>query len=268
MIINSRTIIGAIAGDVIGSTYEGSPHKVDYDFDLFNGYKVFTDDTVLTIAIADALLHNKPFKDTLLQWARRYPNAGYGRGFKNWFSSDQPEPYNSYGNGAAMRVSPIGFAFNDMDTVLAKAKESAEVSHNHPEGIKGAQAVAGAVFLAKTGHSKEDIRDFIVKKIGYNLDFTIDAIRPFYRASSAAFASVPQAIVCFLESLDFESAIRKAIYLGGDTDTIADIAGAIAAAYYKEIPQDIMNLLEDILPGEFKEIINEFEQKLSENYWA
>ncbi len=263
MKINSRTIIGAIAGDVIGSTYEGNPHKVKYDFDLFKGYKTFTDDTVLTVAIADALIHNKPFKDSLLYWARRYPNAGFGRGFINWFESENPQPYNSYGNGAAMRVSPIGFAFNDLATVLDKAKESAEVSHNHPEGIKGAQAVAGAIFLARTGHSKKDLRNFVDSEIGYNLDFTIHTIRPFYRGSTASFQSVPEAIVCFLESEDFESAIRKAIYLGGDTDTIACIAGAIAAAYYKEIPQPFIDLLEELLPDEFKEIINEFEQKLS-----
>ncbi len=260
MKVNSYTITGAIVGDILGSNYEFARQKVDYNIDLLAGQKRFTDDTVLTIAVADALVHNKPFKDTILLWARKYPHSGYGGRFKEWLRSPDPQPYGSFGNGGAMRVSPVGFAFDNLETVLDKARQSAEVTHNHPEGIKGTQTVAGSVFMAHKGHSKEEIRDFVVNEIGYNLDFTIDAIRPFYKGDVSSQGSVPQAIVCFLESHDYESAIRKAIYLGGDTDTLAAIAGSIAAAFYKEIPEKFMDLMNQILPEEFKQVISQFDQ--------
>jgi len=174
---------------------------------------------------------------------------------------EDTRPYNSYGNGAAMRVSPVGFAFNDLDTVLQRAKETAEVTHNHPEGIKGAQAVAAAIFLARNGKDKSYIRDFIEQNIGYDLSFSLDEIRSEYKFSATAPDTVPQAIVAFLESMDFENAIRLAISIGGDTDTIAAMTGGIAIAFYKDIPSAIVEKVEAFLPEEFIQIMNRFDER-------
>ncbi len=184
------------------------------------------------------------------------PNAGYGASFLNWAMSSSTEPYNSWGNGAAMRVSPIGFMLNDIDEVLAEAKRSAEVTHNHPEGIKGAQAVALAIVLARTGNSKESIKQQLTDRFGYDLDRTLDEIRPAYSFDVSAQKSVPEAIICFLESTGYEDAVRNAVSLGGDADTMACIAGSIASAFYRGVPDKIEASARELLPVEFVDILS------------
>ena len=232
-------MIGAIAGDIIGSVYEF--HNITItDFPLFDQRSTFTDDTVLTVAIADAILTGSSYEEKLKEYYGLYPDRGYGPGFRKWAFSPGPHPKYSMGNGSAMRVSPVGFAFNTLDEVLEEAKRSAEPSHSHPEGIKGAQAVAAAVFLARTGATKEDIKAYVQNTFGYALDEPLDSIRTWYRFDGTCPGSVPQAIRAFLESNDFEDAIRKAISIGGDSDTIACIAGGIAQAYYGTASQEII----------------------------
>ena len=258
--INSKTLIGAIAGDIIGSTYEFRNVKRT-DFDLFPANSKFTDDTVLTLAIADCILNSKDFTKTVLEYGQRYYECGFGKYFKQWLKSNDPQPYNSFGNGSAMRVSAVGFAYNDIETVLQKAKETAEITHNHIEGIKGAQSTASAIFLARNGKSKDEIKAFIENKFNYKLDFTLEQIRPNYIFDVSCKGSVPQAIVAFLESTDYESAIRLAISIGGDSDTIACITGGIAVAFYKNIPENIIEFAANKLPDEFIEILNDFDNK-------
>lgn len=257
---NSNTIIGAVIGDVIGSVFEWNNVKKT-DFDLFNPKCDFTDDTVLTIAVADCILTKKDFARTIWEYGRKYRGRGYGGSFRNWLQEDNLKPYGSFGNGSAMRASAVGFAFNDIETVMEVAKQSAEVTHNHPEGIKGAQATATAIYLAKQGKSKQEIKDYIIQTFDYNLDFTLNEIRPTYKFDVTCQGSVPQAIVAFLESSDFESAIRLAISIGGDSDTIACITGGIASAFYKQIPIEIMDFVVDKLPTEYIEIMNKFDEK-------
>lgn len=252
------TIIGAIIGDIIGSVYEGNPIKT-IEFDLFHPHATFTDDTVLTIAIADSILHNKEFAQTLWEYGNRYPNCGYGYHFYQWLMSSSLHPYNSFGNGSAMRVSPVGFAGKTVDDVLLVAKQTAIVTHNHEEGIKGAQAVALAVFLAFRSFDKNCIKNILQEKFKYNLDYTIDDIQPHYHFDVTCMGSVPQAIVAFVDSHDFESAIKLAISLGGDADTQACIAGAIASAFYKDVPKALIEFAYSKLPKEFIAIIQEFD---------
>ncbi|MBD2447181.1 ADP-ribosylglycohydrolase family protein [Nostoc sp. FACHB-152] len=238
-------MLGAIAGDIIGSIYERKNIKTK-DFPLFDRQCSFTDDTVLTVAVAEVILDGREllhgqYIEQFKSYFRRYPFAGYGGTFRNWANSNNSEPYNSWGNGSAMRVSPIGFAFNDLDTVIKEAKLSAEITHNHPEGIKGAQATAAAIFLARTGNEKSAIKSYIQTTFGYDLEPTLDEIRPNYKFDVSCQGSVPQAIIAFLESQDYEDAIRNAISLGGDSDTIACITGGIAQAYYGGVPPAIAN---------------------------
>lgn len=254
----SHAIIGSVIGDVVGSVFEWNNIKTA-NFDLYNPKCDFTDDTVLTIAVADCILNDKDFKKTIWEYGRRYPGRGYGGRFANWLQSTDLKPYGSFGNGSAMRVSPVGFAFDDMETVLKVAKQTAEVTHNHPEGIKGAQATAATIFLARQGKSKKEIKDYITSTFGYNIGFTLDEIRPVYAFDETCQGTVPQAIVAFLESTDFENAIRLAISIGGDSDTLACITGGIASAYYKFIPPEILDFISGILPGEFIEIVNKFD---------
>lgn len=256
----SKTIIGAIAGDIIGSVYEAKNIKA-YRFPLFTSYSTFTDDSVMTMAVVDAVLNKKDFKETIWTYGRKYPNRGYGGMFRTWLKSDNPQPYDSFGNGSAMRVSPIGFAFDTLEDVLEAAKQSAEVSHNHSEGIKGAQVVAAAVFLARTGKSKADIQTYIETTFGYDLSFTLDDIRPSYRFNATCQGSVPQAIRAFLESTNFEDAIRLAISIGGDSDTIACIAGGVATAFYKNMPTHIIDGIVAKLPTEFLDLLEQFDAK-------
>ncbi|MFA6618293.1 MAG: ADP-ribosylglycohydrolase family protein [Candidatus Neomarinimicrobiota bacterium] len=251
-------MIGAVIGDTLGSVFEWNNIK-STDFDLFNPKCDFTDDSVLTIAVADSIMNNKDFAKTIRDYGRKYFDRGYGGNFRHWLLSDSLKPYGSYGNGSAMRVSAVGFAFNDIKKVLAIAKRSAEVTHDHPEGIKGAQATATAIFLARKGKTKEEIKDYITSQFNYDLNFTLDEIRATYEFDVTCQGSVPQAIVAFLESSDFESAIRLAISIGGDSDTIACIAGGIASAYYKDIPREILDFVVKRLPNEFIEIINKFD---------
>lgn len=257
------TIIGAIAGDVIGAPYEWHRIKTT-EFPLLSSRSHFTDDTVLTIAVADGILTGKDFTTVMREYGRKYPGAGYGGWFHRWLYLPEPAPYGSYGNGSAMRVSPVGFAGSTLQEVLEMAKRCAEVTHNHPEGIKGAQATAAAIFLARTGHDKEQIREYITRSFGYNLHFTLDEIRPFYDFDETCQRTVPQAIVAFLESTDYESAVRLAVSLGGDSDTLACITGGIAAAYYKNIPDEIIQNVLSLLPEEFRDIIHRFDEKYAE----
>ncbi|NMB41380.1 MAG: ADP-ribosylglycohydrolase family protein [Firmicutes bacterium] len=250
-------MFGAIAGDIIGSVYERRNVK-STDFALFTPASIFTDDSVLTVAIADCLLHKKDYAVTLKAYGQRFPQAGYGRAFRKWLFSDSLRPYNSFGNGSAMRVSPVGFYFDTLEKVLMEAKRSAEVTHNHPEGIKGAQATAAAVFLARRSASKEEIKQYITEHFGYNLRQSLDEIRPHYRFDATCQGSVPQAVRAFLESSDYEDAIRKAISIGGDSDTIACIAGGIAQAFYKKIPSIIIKKTKELLAPELLEIVEQF----------
>jgi len=253
-------MLGAIAGDIIGSVYESGWMK-SIDFPLFTHGSTFTDDTVLTVAVADCILHNKDFAETFRSYGRRYPNAGYGGMFYRWLLTPASRPYNSYGNGSAMRVSPVGFAFNTIDEVLKEAQRSAEVTHNHPEGIKGAQAIASAIFLARTGKEKKEIAEYIEGQFGYNLKQTLDEIRPGYHFDETCQGSVPQAITAFLESTDYEDAVRKAVSLGGDSDTLACMTGGIAQAYYKQVPDHISEKVRQLLDVNLLSIVDEFNER-------
>ncbi len=250
-------MFGAIAGDIIGSVYERNPVKVT-NFPLFDEGSRYTDDSVLTIAVADCIMNNKEYGKTIQDYARKYPGAGYGGNFFQWIFSDKRKPYNSWGNGSAMRVSPVGFAFNTQQKVMEEAKKSAEVTHNHPEGIKGAQATAMCVHLALAGKSKEEIKAFIEKTFHYDLSRSIAEIKPYYNFDVSCQGSVPEAIIAFLESENFESAVRMAISLGGDSDTQACITGAIAHAFYKKIPSNIMQKIQEILPRELYQVSEKF----------
>ena len=232
---------GAIVGDIIGSVHEGRGTKTK-KFPLFTPESRFTDDSVLTIAVADALLTGKSYTDALQEYARGYPHAGYGGMFIRWALQSRREPYQSFGNGSAMRVSPVAYRFDTIEEVLKQAEASAAVTHDHPEGIKGAQAVALAMFLARTGCEKPEIRARIRDRFQYALDQPLDEIRPNYTFEVSCQQTVPQAIQAFLESADFEDSIRNAISLGGDADTMACIAGAIAEAYYGGVPDDIAHV--------------------------
>lgn len=253
-------MIGAIAGDIIGSVYEPCPIK-SKDFPLFHAHCRFTDDTVLTVAIADAILAGRPYIDSVREIGRRYPDAGYGGALFQWLYSDDLRPYNSWGNGAAMRVSPVGFAFTSEDEVLQQAKLTAEISHNHPEGIKGAQAAALAVFLAKTGYGKEQIRTRIKQQFGYNLDRGVNDIRPLYSFDVSCQGTVPEAIIAFLESESYEDAVRNAISLGGDSDTLACITGGIAEAFYGTVPEEIRTKVQQCLTPDLWEVTETFCRK-------
>ncbi len=250
-------MIGAIAGDIIGSVYEHQPIKTK-EFPLFDARCRFTDDTVLTVAIADAILSSKSYMDSVRQFGRRYPNAGYGGSFIGWLHSTNPKPYNSWGNGSAMRVSPVGFAFATVEDVLAHSKMSAEITHNHPEGIKGAQATALAVFLARKGSDKEAIRSRIKTQFGYNLDRTVEDIRPSYAFDVSCHGTVPEAIIAFLDSDSYEDAIRNAVSLGGDSDTLACICGGISEAFYGYIPDAVRCKVKELLTPELWSVTKTF----------
>jgi ADP-ribosylglycohydrolase len=256
---SSLCLLGALAGDVIGSVYEFNPIKHTH-FGLFTPSSRITDDSVLTLAVADAILSGKSYLECIHQYAQAYPNCGYGGFFRQWMASDDPQPYNSFGNGSAMRVSPIGWAFDNIDNVLHEAEASAAVTHNHPEGIKGAQAVALAIFRARTGASKDEIRQEITARFGYDLFPTLKDIRPSYQFDETCQGTVPPAIIAFLESDDFEDAIRKSISLGGDADTLAAITGSIAEAYYGGVPQEIVAQVRERIPDELWNVVERFSQ--------
>lgn len=261
---------GAIIGDMIGAPYEFIGRK-DKSFPLFSQASRFTDDTVLTVAVARALIWydgGGDFEQALVWQLRRagaaYPDAGYGSGFQTWLASDEPAPYNSCGNGSAMRVSPCGLYARSLEQALELAERSAWVTHNHPEGVKGAQATAAAVYLAKAGWDKEDIGGYLCDHF-YLLTQTLTQIRPAYHFYATCQMSVPQAMICFLESTDYEDAVRNAVSLGGDSDTLAAIAGSIAWTYYGRdglTPKmaAIQTQAMTLLPKEFLQTIRAFAQ--------
>ena len=237
-------IYGAIAGDMIGAPYELKGTRIkDIRFPIVKSNSLPTDDTIQTVAmmkwVTTREFESEDLVDILKTLCLKYPNAGYGHSYKMWLRSLNSEPYNSFGNGSAMRVAPIAVCATSINDVLELAQKSAEITHNHPEGIKGAQAVAAATYLAYHGFTKSNIREFVSTRFGYNLNDTIENIRKTYSFDSSCQGSVPQAIIAFLESVDFEDAIRLAVSLGGDADTQASIAGAIAGAFYKDIPCEI-----------------------------
>jgi ADP-ribosylglycohydrolase len=219
-----------------------------------------TDDTVLTVAVAECLLRGRDYVDAFHEYFDAYPLAGYGGSFLWWAASRRREPYNSWGNGSAMRVSPVAYAYSTLEDVLTEARRCAEVTHNHREGIRGAQATASAVFLARTGNSKEQIRRYIEERFEYFLDESLDQIRPTYHFDVSCQWSVPQSILAFLESHGFEDAVRNAISLGGDADTMACIAGAIAEAYYGGVPAAIAENVLARLDHHLRSVVQEFRE--------
>ena len=261
-------MLGAIIGDIVGSIYEFNNIKTK-DFLLWSQGTTYTDDSIMTIAVAKALLVSEgsltAFHEQLIKQMQSfghkypYPCGGYGFGFSGWLFSDEHLPYNSFGNGSAMRVSACGFAASSLNEALAFATQSAVVTHNHPEGIKGAQATAAAIYYARNGFSKEAIKEYIEQNF-YELNKSIDEIRPTYSFNVTCQGTVPQAIQAFLESESFEDSIRNAISIGGDSDTLAAITGAIAQAYYG-IPDDIREKALSYLPQDLKDIVLEFEGK-------
>jgi ADP-ribosylglycohydrolase len=253
-------MLGAITGDIIGSIYERKNIKTT-EFELFSPRCCFTDDSVLTIALADVILNDRNYADVMREYYRRYPKAGYGGMFHQWAKHPNAEAYNSWGNGAAMRISPVGYAFDTLEEVLKKAVKYTEITHNHPEGIKGACATASAIFLARTGHCKQDIKNYIVTNFGYDLERTCDDIRPTYRFNASSQGTVPEAIVAFLDATDFEHAIRLAVSLGGDCDTLTCITGGIAQAFYGGVPSEIAEKSLSILDEQLRAVMVEFMNK-------
>jgi ADP-ribosylglycohydrolase len=256
-------MIGAICGDIIGSVHEGAGTKTK-DFPLFVEHSRFTDDTVLTVAVAARLLHGGDYVDLFHHYFHAYPYAGYGGSFIDWARQRRRQPYQSWGNGAAMRVSPVGIACNSLDQVLAEARRSAEVTHDHPDGIRGAQATAAAVFLARSGASKQDIRADLELAFGYDLSERLADIRERYRFDISCQGSVPQSIIAFLESDSWEDAIRNAISLGGDADTMAAIAGGIAEAFYGGVPEPLRVRALALLDKPLRAVVDEFMERFGD----
>jgi len=257
-------MLGALTGDIVGSIYEWNNIKTT-DFPLFQDHCRFTDDSVLTVALAEAILTGASYGTLMKSYCRRYPDAGYGGSFLRWVQSDSDCPYNSWGNGAAMRISPVAWAFGSLAEVLQKAEEYSVVTHSHPEGIRGAQATAAAVYLGRTGASKKEICRFVTENFRYDLSPTCDEIRPGYCFDVSCQGTVPQAIISFLESTDFESAIRLAVSLGGDSDTLAAITGGIAQAYYHGVPEPIAARTLAFLDEPLRRVTLEFEEKFVGN---
>jgi ADP-ribosylglycohydrolase len=252
-------MIGAIVGDIIGSVHEGMGTKFP-GFPLLDADCRFTDDTILTVAVADKFLRNGNYVDLYHDYFHAYPQAGYGQSFILWAGHRKREPYGSWGNGSAMRVSPVAYVFDSLNEVLSEAARSAEVTHNHPEGIRGAQAVAAAVFLARTGASKAEIRREVERLSGYDLSESLSEIWHTYGFDVSCQGSVPQSIIAFLESRGYEDAVRKAVSLGGDADTMACIAGAIAEAFYGGVPDEISTPAMALLDLPLKDVIGRFRQ--------
>ncbi|MBE6128089.1 MAG: ADP-ribosylglycohydrolase family protein [Erysipelotrichaceae bacterium] len=257
-------MLGALIGDMVGAPYEFDRGSKTKEFPLFTRHSQFTDDSVMSIAVAEALLScgndaddetiQKACIDRMQKWGRAYPDAGYGGRFIHWIFADNPKPYSSWGNGSAMRVSSAGWLYDSLERTRHVAGLTASVSHDHPEGIKGAQATAEAIWLARNHYSKEEIRERIVSDFGYDLSRTCDEIRPYYHHVESCQETVPEAITAFLEGNDFEDVIRTAVSLGGDCDTLTCIAGSIAEAYYG-IPQEIKDEAKRRLPEEMLEVL-------------
>lgn len=261
-------MLGAILGDIIGSRFEFDRGNKTKEFELFTKQNEFTDDSVMTVAIAEGLLKvskeatEKEIKDSIIKsmvhYGKKYPFAGYGARFIHWFN--RPVPYNSYGNGSAMRVSSVGWLYDSLERTIEVARYTAEISHNHPEGIKGACSTATAIYLARTGASKQEIKKYIEENFQYDLSRTCDEIRPGYYHVESCQQSVPEAITAFLEGESYEDVIRNVISLGGDTDTTSAIAGAIAEAYYG-IPEQIKKEVNNYIGEDFKKVLDQFSER-------
>lgn len=258
-----KGIIGAICGDIIGSTREHSKLKTK-DFELFPPRSTFTDDTIMTLAVARWLCQDRDSQDVLVEnlqtFGNDYPYGGYGGRFYHWLAEEDPKPYGSWANGSAMRVSPCAWVAETLEEAQNLAKKSAIVTHDHPEGIKGALATCDAIYLARVGAKKGEIKDHVEVRYGYDLSRTVDEIRPTYKFDVSCAGSVPESIICFLEARDYEDAVRNAISLGGDGDTQAAIAGSIASAYW-EVPKGIVDRALDILDDYLMDAFLEFEEK-------
>lgn len=263
---------GAILGDIIGSPFEFDRGDKTKDFKLFSRRSHFTDDSVMTLAVCEALLKVgqdvtvKEIEDAVISsmqsWGRRYPHAGYGGYFRRWLTARHPEPYNSYGNGSAMRVSAVGWLYDSLEKTRTVAKATTNVTHNHPEGIKGAEATASAIFMARNGSSKEEIKKYIENEFHYDLNRTLNEIRPGYHMDETCQKTVPEAIIAFLEAKDFEDAIRNAVSLGGDTDTLGAITGSIAEAYYG-IPEWLITECRKRINKDMRIVLDDFNDVLS-----
>ena len=268
---------GAILGDIIGSPFEFDRGDKTKDFKLFTKECGFTDDTVLTIAVAQALIKvgldatkteiNEEVVVHIRDWGTRYPNAGYGSRFHNWLNEKNPKPYNSYGNGSAMRVSAVGWLYATLERTREVAIYTSEITHNHPEGIKGAEATASCIFLARMGARKEELKRYVEKEFEYNLNRTLEEIRPTFHMDESCQGTVPEAIIAFLESTDFEDAIRNAVSLGGDTDTLAAITGSIAEAYYG-IPSSLKIECRNRVDKDILEVMELFDELLKDETWS
>ncbi len=256
---------GAILGDIIGSPYEFDMGNKSKEFELFDKRCEFTDDGVMSIAVAEGIMNaldgGKPVTSEIIASMRRfgekYPNAGYGMRFLGWLHDEDPKPYNSLGNGSAMRVSSAAWLFDTLDEVRHAAKLSAEVTHNHPEGIKGAESTASAIFLARTGHTKDEIKKYIEDEFGYDLSRTCDEIRPNYHHVETCMETVPEAITAFLEGESFEDVIRTAVSLGGDCDTLTAIAGSIAEGFYG-VPEELKAKCREYLTPDLLEVVDRY----------
>lgn len=265
---------GAILGDMVGAPYEFDRGNKSKDFEMFNRDVHYTDDSVMTFAVADAILKagidadeqtmKKNFVDCMQKWGNKYPHAGYGGRFAGWLRSRDPQPYNSWGNGSAMRVSPVGWLFDTMERTREVARWSAEVTHNHPEGVKGAEATAAAIFMARNGAGKTEIRDYVTGNFGYDLSRTCDEIHPGYYHVESCMETVPEAMTAFLEGVDFEDAIRTAVSLGGDCDTLTCIAGGIAEAFFG-IPAKMVQEVKKRLENDMLQVLSRFNEQLGRN---
>lgn len=254
-------MIGAIIGDIIGSEYEGNKSGAPTRGKLFSRKSTFTDDTVLTVAVAESILNKTPYQKNLRAYYRRYPERGFGMAFSIWAILDAGQPYNSWGNGSAMRVSPVGWAFKSLPAVLAQAKQSAECTHNHPDGIAGAQAVAAAVYLSRTGQSKKRIADHIVTAHLYDIELNYEKLRGEAQMETKCAVTVPEAFFCFFNTENFVDAIRMARSIPGDIDTRCCITGAIAEAFYKNIPAGVLRSALAKLDPHLKTVVHEFYKK-------
>jgi ADP-ribosylglycohydrolase len=253
-------MLGAIAGDIIGSVHEFRCGKT-MEFPLFTADSRFTDDTVLTVAVADCLMSGAGYIDKFHEYTNAYPQRAYGLRFFTWVASGLRMPYNSWGNGSAMRVSPVAYAFDTLERALHEAKASAEVTHNHPEGIRGALATTMAIFMARSGASKDEIRNAIQQQIGYDLPRTTASIRETYSFNESCQKTVPEAITAFLDSKDYEDAVRLAISLGGDADTLACITGGIAEAFYGGVPEHIASEALGRLDAKLRDTVLKFRER-------
>ena len=254
-------MIGAVIGDIVGSVYEWNNIKTK-EFPFFQDKCFFTDDTVMTVAVAEGLMNGgekNDFIDAMKKYGRMYPGAGYGGRFGSWLFSENREPYHSWGNGSAMRTAAVGWWCDSLEETRKMAALAAGVTHDHPEGIKGAESTAAAIFLARTGHGKAEIRNYVEREFGYDLSRTLDEIRPGYRFNESCQDTVPQAIIAFLESTDFEDAIRSAISLGGDSDTLAAITGSVAEAAYG-VPQELKDKAWKYLDEPLRSVLRRWEK--------